>query len=161
MSKKKESKPIKYLHLNADAFMTLAEEDNFDDSYGRRGTYTEWFLRGISLSDEDGHMALPADFDVAVGDTVYVVAAVYSTGDTFGHDHGQMLEVISVHKNVEIARKNKKNLESAVRSGRGRFHDDSFVEIHFDNGKSLKRTVPWDGYFESLDYVTVEELSVE
>lgn len=157
MAKRKQTDaapPVKYLHLECRGYTEVTREADPDDSWGADDTSTSWSVDGVSLSDKDGQHALPADFPVEVGDTVYVVYAVYSTGDSFHRADGEYLEVLSFHKNSAIAYKNKESAD-------GPRKDRHEMTIEFDNGKKIKRYCPWDGYFESLNYVSVESCTVQ
>ena len=136
-----------YLHLEYSSHTEETSEVDPDDDWSRASTQTYWDIKGISLSSKDGEYALPAGFPVEVGDEVHVLYVVYSTGDSFGHDDGAYLEVLSFHKKSEVAFKNLAAVESYMGS--------SELAIEFDNGEILKRQVSWDGYFESLDFARV------
>lgn len=151
---KTDAPPAVYLHLDTNSWTDVTREADPDDSWGADDTSTSWTVNGISLSDKDGHQALPADFPVEVGDTVYVVYAVYSTGDSFHRADGEYLEVLSFHKNSAIAYKNKASAEGPRKDR----HD---MTIEFDSGAKVQRYCPWDGYFESLDSVSVESFIVK
>jgi hypothetical protein len=159
MAKRKQTDaapPVKYLHLECRGYTEVTREADPEDSWGAADTSTSWSTDGVSLSDKDGQHALPADFEVEVGDTVYVVFAVYSTGDTFHRADGEYLEVLSFHKDAQRAYRNK----AAAEGPRGK--EASFsMTIEFENGKKVSRHCPWDGYFESLDYVSVDSYTVQ
>jgi hypothetical protein len=161
MAKRKQTDaaPVKYLHLECRGYTEVTREADPEDSWGADDTSTSWSVDGVSLSDKDGQHALPADFPVEAGDTVYVLYAVYSTGDTFHRADGEYLEVISFHKNGTIAHKNCAHLSS--RKNRGSAGNDFQMTIEYDSGAKVQRHCPWDGYFESLDYVRVESFIVK
>jgi hypothetical protein len=140
-----------FLTLDATSYSYCTREADPEDNWDRGNSGTDWTIGGISLGARDSERSLPADFDVQVGDKVFVVYAVYSTGDTFGHDEGAYLEVLSFHKNREIAERNL-----AAAEGRTR-RDRSQLVLEFDSGGKVERYCPWDGYFESLDYARLEE----
>jgi hypothetical protein len=151
---KTDATPVKYLHLNTESYTDVTREADPDDEWGADDTNTSWSLRGIMLSDTDGQHALPADFPVEIGETVYVVYAIYSTGDSFHHADGEYLEVLSFHKDSARAYRNK----AAAEGPRKDRHD---MTIEFDSGAKVQRYCPWDGYFESLDRVDVESFVVQ
>lgn len=152
----KTDAPPVYLHLDTHSYTDVTREADPDDEWGADDTSTLWTVNGITMSDKDGYKALPADFPVEVGDTVYVVYAVYSTGDTFHRADGEYLEVLSFHKNSMVAYRNKASAE-----GRRTAEEQYTMTIEFDNGKKVQRNCPWDGYFESLDHVNVESFIVK
>jgi hypothetical protein len=142
-----------YLHLNVSKFTWETRQADPYVRYDRADTVTQWDVHGISLSDKDGEYALPVDFPVQVGDKVYVVYAIYSSGDTFHRDVSSNFEVISFHKNYDIAMKNQEALQE--------LHKNAQMQIEYDSGAVVKRYCPWDGYFESLDNVIVEVYTVD
>lgn len=144
----KQKQATKYLHLEWDEYTYVTREADPDDEWDSDDKCTTWSVHGITLSDNDGSKALPADFSVQAGDTVWVVYAVYSTADTFHHHTGAYLEVLSFHKNESKARRNAQAAHNTP------------LKIEFDNEKVLERHCPWDGYFESLDYVDVKSFVV-
>lgn len=145
-----------YLHLRASGHTEVTREADPDDRWSAADTATSWSVGGITLSDHDGHYALPADFPVEVGDLVYAVYAVYSTGDSFHRAEGEYLEIISFHKNAAIAERNI----AALSVHRGRDSDFKML-VEYDSGAKVERHCSWVGYFESLDYVTCSAFIVQ
>jgi hypothetical protein len=150
--------PTVFLHLDADGYTEVTREADPDDQWSASDTATTWHVNGISLSDRDGHQAMPADFPVEVGDTVHAVYAVYSTGDTFHRADGEYLEIISFHKDANVASKNLAGLNA--RRDHGSAGNDYKMTITYDSGATVERHCPWDGYFESLDYVSMSTFTV-
>lgn len=130
-----------YLHLETSSYAYCTREPY--DEWDRGDSAREWAVHGVHLAPHDGEHALPVDFDVVVGDIVHAVYAVYSTGDTFGHDAGAYLEVLSFNKDAAMAARNC----ASAKANQGE------LTIEFDSGGVVRRQRPWDGYFESLDYV--------
>jgi hypothetical protein len=141
----------KYLDLDANSYTHETTVPDPTDKWDRASTSTSWDVNGLILKEKDAYKALPCADDVKQGDEFYVVYAVYSTGDSFGHDEGASLEFISYHKNPDLAFENKKAMES---------HSDGQIQIKLDNGETVQRYCPWDGYFECLDYVQVDKFMV-
>ena len=118
MAKRKTTTPartVQYLHLQTSSYTDVTRESDPEDRWSSDDTSTSWTVDSITLSDKDGHHALPADFPVQVGDTVHVV---YSTGDSFHQAAGAYLEVISFHKDAEVASRNKAMINARTRGGR-------------------------------------------
>lgn len=141
-----------YLRLKTSSDTYITQDADPEDEWSRDSVGKNWSIEGVELSRADGEHCLAPDFPAAVGDEVYAVYAVYSTGDTFGHEDGAYLEVISFHKSKEIAEKNLAAMSS---------HAGGQMTIHFDGGGVVGRYCPWDGYFESLDYARCELFIVE
>lgn len=88
---------------------------------------------------------------VKPGDEVHLVIAVYSTGDSFGHDECGSMQIVASYDSYEKAAA----AANIVETGRP-------YEIVLEDGSVYADTFPaWTGYFESLDYVTVESFRVK
>ena len=139
-----------YLDLIIDSDRYKTSEEDPEDSWSRGNTTTYWSVEGIRLRLD--RYSTNVDFPVERGDKVYVVYAVYSRGDSFGYDSDGGLKVISFHKNLEVAKKNRDAAEASTSSD---------LVIEFDSGKVVTVYAPWHGHFESLSYVKVEEFMVQ
>lgn len=148
--------PVQYLHLLAESQTAVTRDRDPGDRWSGEDTSRSWTVTGIALSDKDGCDALPADFPVALGDTVYAVYAVYSTGDSFSRNKGANLEVVAFYKTAE-----KAHTAAAAISKRKRDREQDFkMSVELGSGGVVKLYCQWDGYFESLDYVRVESFAV-
>ena len=125
-----------------------------DDDYSRDSTSTTWNVSGVFLGED--HNRLSLEGEVQAGDVVWLVYAVWSDGDSFGRDDGARIDFISVHRSELIARENADRLldvDSDTEWGHR-------VPLELDDHTILDYTVPWLGYFESLDYVRCERFVV-
>jgi hypothetical protein len=79
------------VNYNKDTWVTReATEPEWD----RDDTDSSWSFNHVEVVTEKDSWDFAVPFDVKVGDTVYVVAAIYSTGDSFGHDDRYYCEYI-------------------------------------------------------------------
>lgn len=95
--------------------------------------------------------------DVKAGDTVYVLWAEYSTGDTFHSEYG-CYDMVAGFVSKDLA-------EDNARRARGhRLNRDTYtgwdMNITLDDGTSFNYHIPWLGYFESLESVHVNSVMV-
>lgn len=133
------------IYLEDDEYTTTTREADTDDSWDRGSTATTHDFGGAFLGEKVrswGEYIEVADGEFEEGDTVHLVVAVYSTGDSFGNDDGACVEMISAHKeesNAIVA-------EGLVTHATG--------PVDLPDGYKLTY-LPWKGYFESLDYVTI------
>lgn len=113
-----------------------------EDSWSRDSTDGEVSARSAVKVKEDGYDVLGIDADLGVGTVVYLVWAQYSTGDSFGRDGGQyiLLDVYTSRDEADAKKEYYNNVK----------HDGSY-------GADFPY-LPWFGYFESLDYVSVDAL---
>lgn len=108
-------------------------EDEWD-SDSTDGTVT---VESAKLVADDAYNTLQASFDVKAGDVIWLVWAQYSTGDSFG-SYGGRYELCSVFDNEIDALIEKERLQGV---------DDY--------------SMPWIGYFESLDFIRAEAFTVQ
>ncbi len=127
----------KYLKFSVHVHTWVTHEADSDDEWDRDSTDGVVTVTKCHLARKDGYNHLGIEFDVDVGDTIWLVWAQYSTGDSFGCDGGQY-ELCSVHKSKHEA--------------------DAEIERL---GKLNDYSVPWSGYFECLDFIKAQEMVVE
>ena len=124
--------------------------------YDRGNTSTDHTVRGLYIStDQYGDVYIPGE--VSPGDNIWLVYAVYSTGDSFGHDDKNCIDFISIHRDEETARNNAKIL---CKINGDEFNYDYQVPITMEGGTKLNYNPPWLGYFERLDYIDVQSFRV-
>lgn len=117
-----------------------------DDEWSRDSYDGSVSVTGVQLSKVDGYDTLGSEYNYGVGDVCYLVWAQYSTGDTFGRNGGQyeLLEVLPTREEAEDRKKFYENL----------------TDLESENVGQAIGSVPWLGYFESLDFVEVKALVV-
>lgn len=86
----------------------------------------------------------------------YLVWAEYTTGCTFGSTAGNV-EAIAVFSSKEKAEKCAKQCREYAPSD----YNGWLMHIVLENGKSHELYIPWLGYFESLNSVSVDCLPIE
>jgi hypothetical protein len=142
-----------YLDYSGNEYVT--REGDRNDQWDRDDTCTDWTFNSLHLSDDENRYAhCYIDGEAKVGDTLYIVYAVYSTGDSFGHDDRASVEVFTAHRVKEVAEFNYRLLEASR-------HGGGSVSLALDDGKFLNTYLPWSGYFESLDDVYMTEFEIE
>lgn len=143
-----------YLKVNFDIREEVTRAAT-EDEWDRDDTYTSWTLEDVAVVPESGYFDVISSFEVNPGDTLLVVYAVYSTGDSFGRDDCGAMEVIDVFKSADKAAECVKAIEnSASRYDSKNVSDASWVR---EDGSDTKLDyVPWNGYFESLEHVRCE-----
>jgi hypothetical protein len=134
------------LFLATNSYTNITREAT-EPKWDRDDTSTDWTFGPIYLQHRGSCESFETDFDVKAGDVVYAVVAVWSTGDSFGHDDASNSEVFGSFQTYEEADKFKTELENI------KDHDGSY-NFTFEIG-GRKIYVPWIGYFESLDYIEI------
>lgn len=125
-----------YLKFDVEVNNWVTHEADPEDRWDRDSTDGSVEVLRCHLSREDCYNALPAAFEVKVGDTAWLVWAQYSTGDSFGRDGGQY-ELCGVFGSEAAAKAEEERLQ-----------------------KVNDYSVPWNGYFENLDFIKVQSFEV-
>lgn len=128
------------IYLDKTSYTIITRENN-GEPYDGEDTSTDWTFGEVSLLK--GSESFETDFDVNDGDKIYVVVAVWSTGDSFSHHSQGESEIFGVFKTEEEADNFKTYFETVST-------DNYYVDW---GGRKIH--LPWYGYFEHLDYVEV------
>jgi hypothetical protein len=139
------------LFVRHTSYTTNTREPNEDDQWDRGDSYTDHHVTGISLSFGQSEVIGPDD--VRVGETVYLVYAVYTSGDSFGTDYAANIDFVAVFRNQALADAVKRDIEKS--DGK-----KSSIKVRLDDGRTFVYGFPWLGYFDSLCYVNVEKFVV-
>lgn len=84
--------------------------DHSDDEFSRGDTHTSHSVEGVVLAFDYPDCAGP--FLALSRDEMYIVSVIYSTGDSFGYDHGRGLEHVAVFKTLEKANRYARQIEA-------------------------------------------------
>ena len=132
----------------------VTREAESDDEWDRDSTKTIHNIKGFHVVESEGKHYKYYDFvleeEPQFFQVYFLLYAIYSTGDSFGHDEDAGIEYYGLYTcdQMDIARKNKKALEDA----------DFEVILLNTNNEEYTENIPWDGYFESLTEVLLEPI---
>jgi hypothetical protein len=143
-----EKVKAQYLQLVADSWTSQVEAPDPDDEWSRGETYTSTYITGLLAGDtvdiepleiqtDDGGVYY---FDGSLGDAVYLVVIKYSTGNTFGRSGGH-IALAGAFDSSDKA----EQLAEAVRKSK----------VAGEYGY-----LPWVGYFERVEDVSVEKTRI-
>jgi hypothetical protein len=150
---------VTYLRVNYDKDVWVTRKCDPEDRWDRDDTAASWTFNHVSIVKESDPWDIVVPFEVKAGDNVYIVAAIYSTGDSFGHDDAECCEYIDAFINEYKANDCTRAIELTQKS----YHDRTekkAVWVREDDSIGKLDYVPWNGYFESLDEVRCEKLEV-
>lgn len=116
------------------------------NSYNGLKVYADDWSQGYST----GRYTLDVDFKPKPGEVVYVVVALYETGNTFGRESG-CVSIVAAFNNADDATELARLIRDNA-SGNDKYPYDYDVEL---NDKKYS-TSAWTGYFERLESVFVE-----
>lgn len=136
-------------------------DDDHDDlsEYARPNTRTEHCVEGIR---EAKNGDLITDMDLKVDDSAYLVYVIYSSGDSFGHDSGKHLTPIHLFDSEEKAHACVKAINEHYRNNDPNGPAEVRWTVNFtgNDGSIQSEYAGWVGYFESIDEVTAELVTV-
>lgn len=175
---KKTKKPLKeeikqtYISVVSRSRTHITREANDDDKWDRDDTSTDWDIRGIELT-KDGYGDIPVTFPIEENKTYYLLYAIWSTGDSFGHDDGAHCEGIALYLDKDKAYiaeqlirehadkyREYNNYWASKMSKKPKDFQEFTVKIALEDGTVLPVHASWNGYFDSLDRVDVEAVSL-
>jgi len=180
-----EQKPVYGFSLRTDSDTQVTREPHDDDSWDRGNTSTSWHVEGVDFTSDEGarygdHFVVPKFdlvFPLLASKEFHILYGIYSTGDSFGHDDGKYLEIIDVYHDLadaEAAERQLREHYSLAREGRWggygpgatkktrpKNFNDYTCTITGGDGKPFGCHIPWTGYFESLDDLTIYTFTIE
>lgn len=132
---------------------TTSEPPENEDPYYRDSTHTTHSIQGISLKKRGSRYneTLELDYQPDADALHYLVYALYSTGDSFGHDSGR-IEFIDLFKTESDANDCHELLKKAK---------DGSARIKSGGGKAYTFSVPWIGYFDRLESIEIESFNFD
>lgn len=128
---------MKYVTFEVDVATWVTCEADPDDDWSRASTDGDVTILKAVLTNKEAFDSLPVPDTFEVGNKIFLVWAQYSTGDSFGSDGGQY-ELLAVYPTYEEAKQSKEHYE-----------------------KVTDFSVPWNGYFERLDGIYIDEFTLE
>lgn len=134
------------MHLNLNESHECYDSYSSDESYGEWWSYYNFTAPAMAWSGKSQYGSYPyAGPDLEPGTPLFVVYAVWSSGDSFGSDHCGSYEFLSITTDMDRA---LRNMSALKQSGE--------AVIENDNGTTMKiGWKPWSGYFESLDELAI------
>jgi hypothetical protein len=125
-------------------------EKDLEDEWDREDETHEIEIHGIEVSDKYYHILVGYEIDPKA--EYYLLYAVYSTGDSFHRENG-LHEYIDLFRTEEEAKLAEAAFEKAPRN-------QDYIEYTSSCGITVPYRVPWNGYFESLNYIDVKKVEV-
>lgn len=165
--KVQEEKKVWCVGVQTNSNCETDREPDPDDSWDRGNTSTTWTVEGIKLLGTEDHSygyrcnhSVDIDWEPKKGKLYHLLYAVYSTGDSFGHDAGACFETIGLYKSRHIAEENEKRLREGKPSKKAPIYGTHVMLKMEGTVKLHPYSRPWDGYFESLDCLEVVSLNL-
>lgn len=148
-----------YLRVDTNRYGTITRSADPESEWDRDDTSSIWEFNFVTIVDEQDYFDLCVPFDLKKGDDVWVVTAIYSTGDSFGHDASGCCEFIDAFLDKHKARE----CANVIRASENSYRDKTEHKIKWireDGSEGRLDYAPWNGHFESLDKVQCNYLEV-
>lgn len=124
-------------------------------------TSNNYDIYGLELTENNKYFDLTIEGNVERGDILYFVYGEYETGNSFHRETG-CIEFIDVFREKQNAYDCQKELENHNKKHKsGIYDEDYFCQLKRENGTLYQYSIPWNGYFERLNFIEVKELLVE
>lgn len=123
----------KYAYIKYYGHSYSTREANPDDPWDRDATATDWTIEDEFVISKDKYGTVPLTFDPDPNTPYYAVYYIWSTGDSFGHYERAYCEIHGLYETRDEAEKEAARLRGMT-----------------------DYSVPWNGYFESLDELEVK-----
>lgn len=119
------------------------EEDEWDNGE----TAADISIQGVEFAERYFDVALPQEY---VPGPLYLLYANFDTGDSFGRQRNKFeaVDIFQDRARAEAAQRALTNSEEG---------NASYVR---DDGSTIQYSCPWHGYFESLNYLELEEVAI-
>jgi len=101
---------------------------------------------------EDDHESFTVDFNPIIGEKVFVLVMIFTTGDSFGCSTGNG-EIIWTFSNIETATHARTNILEMI--------DSQTLNFKTETGTIVKMSNPAYGYFETCTSLTIQEFTVQ
>ncbi len=131
-----------------DSYSYVTRPADPNDEWDRDDTAANLLVSGVRIADRYFDTALPSEYDPSK--PLYLVWADYDTGDSFG-SYCNKFEAIDLFQDEQRANKAMNDLHKG--SGYTRIYTR-------DDGRKIEYHCPWEGYFESLNCIHVQEVKV-
>ncbi len=119
-------------------------------------------ITGIAIAKDKEYYDLEVGFEVKPEDKLYLVYVLYNTGNSFGSsdNHISFVDLFKDRKKAEALA--NQILNHAERNDVNVGHKQKYSTSYLtETGKESTFCPSWVGYFESLNEVVVEPVSVE
>lgn len=91
---------------------------------------------------------------------VWLVTVGYTTGDSLGRDPEVRHEYVDIYPTRDAAEVVAKAIRAHERRAKTTSEDERNMPITFGNGETRKIYLPWTGFFQSLEFIEVQEVTV-
>jgi len=149
------------IHIINNRHREVVRQGNPKERYDGDDTITSNSIEGFEIIDPKDSwksVDISVPFDIDPYKYYYLVSVIYSTGDSFNHNKGE-IEYIEMYEDEDKAIATKKIIENSYKS---KDKEDRYgVDILNNSGTSYRISACWVGYFESLEEVRIDRITLK
>lgn len=123
-------------------------EPNEGDEWDSGDTAADISIQGVEFAERYFDVALPQEYDASK--PLFLLFANFDTGDSFGRQCNKF-EAVDIFQDRARAEAAGSALMESPEGGASYVRDD---------GTTIQYSCPWHGYFESLNYLELEEVRI-
>ena len=142
----------------------VTEQGSRDDEWDRDNTAEEHYIEGVAISSNRRFQTVDGtvSFDLVPEKTYFLLYGIYSTGDSFGYDEGR-IDFIDLYESLSFAVEMRDRVEAHATTDGVKYKWDDASQYYVTllsekTGKEYKYAVPWNGCFERLSYLEIQEV---
>ena len=154
-----ETQPVQYGYkVTVDS--TCLESRYSDEQFGPWSESYTNHLESIAAHDSK-YPDVNSIHNIEPGQGALVVWIEYSSGDSFGHADRKYTEIMGLFKDMESALSLKNQIESWNPRENKKWEEAHSYHFKTPDGQEFQSGfAPWSGYFDSLDAVNVDAVSI-
>jgi hypothetical protein len=165
---------MKKVHIYGKSYEINLGGSRSDDEWSRDSTSTNWEVYGVAENVPNQYSSFD-EIETDIEGKAYALYAIYSSGDSFGHDENAYFNLIWIFKSRKIAEKAKSMIEDHCdwyvkcnhafysyneKVNKKKYESEYSLKVKIDNGKDLTVSASWNGYFDSLTTVDIVECTI-
>lgn len=137
-----------------------------EDVWDQNDISHDYSINGFQIVENDNLISqyydLEIPFEPESNKTYYLLYVRYSTGDTFHHEDG-CIEYMDLYFTMQDAEENAKKIQESSKKTNECFKNPDYWSVTLTDavGNVHKMSAPWKGYFEHLESVEIEAISLK
>ena len=141
------------IRSNDSSYIEVTRERDPTDRWSGEDTDTSHSVKSFYIVDDDDYCDISVAFDIDDGRDYYLLYVIYSTGDSFNHNEGQIV-FIDLFETKEMAEKNRQCIVEHNKDKVGKLTYSVLLQL--EDRRVYQFRVPWQGYFERLTEICID-----
>lgn len=144
-------------NVEHDSYTQVTREADPNEEYDGDDQQTDWTIGNKITLANDANCDVVAPFKALDGETLYLVYAIYGTGDSFSYDDNGCCDFIALYK----TRAKAEALVAKITAENENKKEQPMSMTYQDEAGQMHRILcGWNGYFETLTTCEVKEVAL-